>query len=74
MCSCWSLKLIKGLLYDLGLLLPFTFHFVFVLTCVYYKHKVITVKFSKLAHHEIFSEFYKDTFSGCLSNIYTIVS
>ena len=69
----------KGLLCDLGLLLPFTFCFDFVPTCVYYKHKVIIVKFSELTHHEIFreeffGEFYKDTFSDCPSNMYTIVS
>lgn len=43
---------------------------------IVYKHKFITVKLSKvmnwkiLSKEETFGEFYPDSFSDCLSNIY----
>ena len=69
-------KLIEGSLYNLWLLLSFTFCFPGCLfqPCVCYKRKFISVKFSKLTHHDIlsdenfFSEFYRDTLSDCVSD------
>ena len=61
----------KGLLYDLGLLLPFIFCFVFLLACVHYKHSYYCEIFSE---EEFLGEFYKDTFSDCPSNINTRIS
>ena len=49
-------------------------------SCVPYKHKFIFIKFFKMTYHEVSSEenfsseFYADTFSYCLSSIFTSVS
>ena len=51
--------------------------------CVCYKHKFISVRFSKnehffkseiLSEEELYGAFYADAFSDCLSDTYTIVS
>ena len=76
-----KLKIDHGFIIQL-MLLSFIFcsiRFLFQ-PCVYYKHKFITVKFSKMMHHEILSEeeffsvLYADTFSDCPSDIHTSVS
>ena len=61
-------------------LAPLSFSFP---SCVCYKHKFISVRFSKnehffkseiLSEEEFYGAFYADTFSDCLSDTYTIVS
>ena len=66
-----ELKIEQGFIIQLILSLSFTFYYVRFLfqLCVYYKCKFITIKFSKMMHHEVlgeeefFGEFYADTLS-----------
>ena len=57
-CLSPLLKLTEASLYNLWLSLSLTFYFPGFLfqSCVCYKGKFISVKFSKMTHHEIWSE------------------